>query len=110
MLGAKLTNVRLQNQSTFDHGRMVVGTYGASFQLMLSCQPTSGTDIKTFPDSVRESVKYLVLSYVPLNTYDKTQPHQIQVDGEWFDLTGCESFSSIIPHYEYYACKVKEGD
>lgn len=110
MIGVTSVGIRSAATSTFDKGVRIPGVVSSTTYIQGSLQPYDGLKIKTMPDSVRERIKFALFTETALQSYDKAQPHQVQVNSEWFDVHSDEQWSVMLSHHKYYLCKIKEGD
>ncbi len=110
MIGVTDIVIRQLSAATIVNGKRVPGIAGEPSTIRGSIQPADGSDIKAFPDSVRESIKLVMYTTSTLNTYDKALPHQVQYDSEWYDITKSAAWDNLLVHNVYFLCKVKEGD
>ena len=110
MIGVTFVGIRRLAASTFEKGVRVPGIENTSTFIKGSLQPYDGLKIKTMSDSVRERVKFVLFTEIALDSYDKAQPHQVQVNGMWFDVHSDEQWDVMLSHHKYYLCKIKEGD
>jgi hypothetical protein len=90
-------------------GRRTPGTPGATTVIQGSIQPDQKKMLNASSNDIRERKKCCFYTYENLNTADSVQPHQVQFNGDWYDIDNKHYWEDLIPHYEYSLIKIKEG-
>jgi hypothetical protein len=108
MLVSKRITIKQKPTTTSDHGRKVISETFENDFINGSIQPWDGELVKSLPEISRTKQKYVLFTSSFLNIYDSTQPHQVYINNQWFDILASEIWSEGIIHNCYVLAKLDE--